>query len=195
MNAEAAPARQVILVTGPARSGKSEWAETLAMQASLPVFYVATARIDPADVEWQARIEGHRQRRSQSWTTLEVPAELPDAIAAAPLASCLLVDSLGTWVANLLELDGAGWERTQQELLASLQGTCAGQVIFVAEETGWGVVPAYPAGRLFRDRLGLLVRRLGAIANPVYLIAGGHALNLSALGSPLPPENELSPQF
>jgi adenosylcobinamide kinase/adenosylcobinamide-phosphate guanylyltransferase len=189
MNPEVAPASQVILVTGPARSGKSEWAETLAMQAGLPVLYVATARIDPADVEWQARIEGHRQRRCQSWTTLEVPAELPDAIAAAPMASCLLVDSLGTWVANLLESDGAGWERTQQKLLASLQGTRAGQVIFVAEETGWGVVPAYPAGRLFRDRQGMLVRRLGAIANPVYLVTGGHALNLSALGSPLPPES------
>lgn len=194
MNAEAAPGRQVILVTGPARSGKSEWAESLAMQAGLPVLYVATAQADPADVEWQARIEGHRQRRSQSWATLEVPAELPAAIAAAPVATCLLVDSLGTWVANLLELDTAGWERTQQELLASLQGTRARLVIFVAEETGWGVVPAYPAGRLFRDRLGLLVRRLGAIANPVYLVAGGHALNLSALGSPLPPDSTRSPQ-
>jgi adenosylcobinamide kinase / adenosylcobinamide-phosphate guanylyltransferase len=52
-------------------------------------------------------------------------------------------------------------------------------------------VPAYSSGRLFRDRLGQLVRRLGAIANPVYLIVGGHVLNLSLLGSPLPtPLNE-----
>lgn len=62
-----------------------------------------------------------------------------------------------------------------------------GEVIFVAEETGWGVVPAYPLGRTFRDRLGDLVRRLGAIANPVYLVTGGHALNLSAVASVLPP--------
>jgi adenosylcobinamide kinase/adenosylcobinamide-phosphate guanylyltransferase len=61
----------------------------------------------------------------------------------------------------------------------------AGTVIFVAEETGWGVVPAYPIGRLFRDRLGELVRKLGIIANPVYLVTGGHVLNLSVLGSPL----------
>ena len=56
----------------------------------------------------------------------------------------------------------------------------------MAEETGWGVVPAYSTGRLFRDRLGNLVRRLGAIANPVYLVTGGHVLNLSTLGFPLP---------
>jgi adenosylcobinamide kinase/adenosylcobinamide-phosphate guanylyltransferase len=95
-----------------------------------------------------------------------------------------LVDSLGTWVANLLDQDSAVWERTLQELLESLAQT-AGSVIFVAEETGWGVVPAYPIGRVFRDRLGQLVRQLGIIANPVYLVTGGHVLNLSALGSPL----------
>jgi adenosylcobinamide kinase/adenosylcobinamide-phosphate guanylyltransferase len=62
----------------------------------------------------------------------------------------------------------------------------AADVIFVAEETGWGVVPAYPIGRKFRDRLGSLVRKLGTICHPVYLVTGGHALNLSILGVPLP---------
>ena len=60
-------------------------------------------------------------------------------------------------------------------------------VILVGEETGWGVVPAYPAGRLFRDRLGTLVRQIGAIADNVYLVTGGYALELSVLGTPLPP--------
>jgi len=45
---------KVILVTGPARSGKSEWAETLAMQAGKSVIYVATAQVDPAD--WLATL-------------------------------------------------------------------------------------------------------------------------------------------
>jgi adenosylcobinamide kinase/adenosylcobinamide-phosphate guanylyltransferase len=56
----------------------------------------------------------------------------------------------------------------------------------VAEETGWGVVPAYPLGRKFRDRLGALVRQLGRICEPVYLVVGGHVLNLSLLAVPLP---------
>jgi adenosylcobinamide kinase/adenosylcobinamide-phosphate guanylyltransferase len=96
-----------------------------------------------------------------------------------------LVDSLGTWVANLLDLDDDTWERTLQNLLEILQ-LCAADVILVAEETGWGVVPAYPSGRTFRDRLGMLVRRIGAIANPVYLVTCGRVLNLSHLGIPLP---------
>lgn len=178
---------KVILVTGPARSGKSEWAETLAIQSGKSVIYVATAQVDSTDSEWLVRIEQHRCRRPKDWVTLEVPHfTLVETIKTAPLSSCLLVDSLGTWVANLLEQDETIWEETVQNLLLSL-AQVAGDVILVAEETGWGVVPAYPTGRMFRDRLGNLVRRLGAIAYPIYLVTGGHVLNLSALGSPLPP--------
>jgi adenosylcobinamide kinase/adenosylcobinamide-phosphate guanylyltransferase len=77
------------------------------------------------------------------------------------------------------------WENALTELLETVQ-LVAADMIFVAEETGWGVVPAYPLGRTFRDRLGSLVRQLGLISEAVYLVTGGHVLNLSVLGSPLP---------
>lgn len=177
--------RQVILVTGPARSGKSEWAETLATQTGQQVIYVATAIANPHDAEWLARIEKHQQRRPTEWTTLLLPVELSATIQEYSDSNCcLLVDSLGTWVTNLLYQDVTDWEKTLQDLLESLVQT-TGTVIFVAEETGWGVVPAYPIGRLFRDRLGEVVRKVGIIANTVYLVTGGYVLNLTALGSPL----------
>ncbi len=176
----------VVLVLGAARSGKSEWAETLAARSGLPITYVATARSNPNDPEWQQRIQQHCQRRPAHWQTLEVPIALTETIRSAAPQTCLLVDSLGTWLANLLEQDQAQWDETMSEFLASLTETTA-SVILVAEEVGWGVVPAYPSGRAFRDRLGTLTRRIGSIANPVYLVTGGHALNLSVLGTPLAP--------
>jgi adenosylcobinamide kinase/adenosylcobinamide-phosphate guanylyltransferase len=177
---------QLSLVTGPSRSGKSEWAEYLAQNSAKSVIYLATSTLDFSDGEWVSRIEQHRCRRPVNWTTLEVPVELSTALRQnADPENCLLVDSLGTWVANLLELDDASWESTLSDLILSA-GQLPGQVIFVAEETGWGIVPAYPAGRLFRDRLGTLSRRLGAIADAVYLVTGGHVLNLSLLGHKLP---------
>ncbi len=177
---------KIILVTGPARSGKSEWAETLAETSGKQVIYVATGVVDEADLEWLQRLEKHRNRRLVDWKTLEVPIELPAVVRSASVSDCLLIDSLGTWTANLLEQEVAVWGQMQQDLLAGLKSTAA-DVILVGEETGWGVVPAYPAGRLFRDRLGTLVRHIGAIADSVYLVTGGYALNLSALGTPLPP--------
>jgi adenosylcobinamide kinase/adenosylcobinamide-phosphate guanylyltransferase len=177
--------KSLILITGPARSGKSEWAETLAIRSSKPVCYLATAQIDSNDTEWRNRIEQHQRRRPKHWQTLSEPVNLAATIAAYSANHCLLVDSLGTWVANLLGEDQETWDKTAQELILSLQ-QASGELILVAEETGWGIVPAYPSGRLFRDRLGMLVRQVGAIANPVYLVTGGYVLNLCELGSPLP---------
>ncbi|MDJ0674073.1 MAG: bifunctional adenosylcobinamide kinase/adenosylcobinamide-phosphate guanylyltransferase [Calothrix sp. MO_167.B42] len=175
----------IILVTGPARSGKSEWAETLARESQRSVVYIATANHDSSDKEWQQRIQQHQQRRPAHWSTLEVPCELSHTLADAQPSSCILVDSLGTWVANYLALDETTWLNTVQDFLSTVELVSA-QMIFVAEETGWGVVPAYPVGRTFRDRLGGLIRQLSSISDTVYLVTGGYVLNLSQLGSPLP---------
>ncbi|MGA7934267.1 MAG: bifunctional adenosylcobinamide kinase/adenosylcobinamide-phosphate guanylyltransferase [Kovacikia sp.] len=175
---------RLILVTGPSRSGKSEWAETVAALSGKAVVYIATAQVDPIDLEWQARIERHRQRRPADWQTVHVPIELAQTIQLASETSCLLIDSLGTWLANLLDQEDAVWEETVQRLLESLRHTSA-SVVLVAEEVGWGLVPTYPVGRKFRDRLGTLTRRVGAISNPVYLVVAGYVLNLNALGTPL----------
>ena len=191
-------ARNLILVTGPSRSGKSEWAEHLAeaiaRQKTLSVVYVATSQEDPDDPEWQTRLEKHRDRRPNHWQTLAVPTELSLAIAENPSTTCLLIDSLGTWVANLLSQDENQWQLTQQELLENLHNNSQ-NIILVAEETGWGVVPAYPIGRQFRDRLGHLTRQIGAIADKVYLVTGGYVLDLTQLGKPLPSKQDNFKQF
>jgi adenosylcobinamide kinase / adenosylcobinamide-phosphate guanylyltransferase len=184
--------RQLILVTGPARSGKSEWAEELAARSHKSVIYVATAQTDPTDGEWQARIAKHQQRRPEAWKTLHVPIALAETVQQAQSEDCLLIDSLGTWLANGLEQEESLWQATTQSLIESLsQSACT--AIVVAEETGWGVVPAYPIGRLFRDRLGTLTRQLGAIADAVYLVTAGYALDLRALGTALPASQKFDP--
>jgi adenosylcobinamide kinase / adenosylcobinamide-phosphate guanylyltransferase len=174
---------KVTLVTGAARSGKSEWAEKLALQSN-SVVYIATSNRNTDDVEWLSRIQQHVIRRPQSWSTLEVPIALSQALANVKPQACILVDSLGTWVANLLEQEESEWNKTVQDFLNTIE-LVAADIIFVAEETGWGVVPAYPTGRKFRDRLGSLVRRLSKISDTVYLVTGGYALNLSILGTPI----------
>lgn len=181
-----APAQKLILVTGPTRSGKSEWAEHLVAELAAAsercITYVATAQLDLTDPDWQARISQHQQRRPSHWRTLAVPIALAATVREAE--GCLLIDSLGTWLANLLEQDAATWTETAADLLLSLSQSAA-QIVIVAEETGWGVVPAYATGRSFRDRLGQLTRQIGEQAEAVYLVTGGYALNLSQLGTSL----------
>lgn len=182
---------ELIVVTGPARSGKSERAEQWAAGCGRSVVYLATAQREAGDAEWQERLAAHRRRRPPTWETIEVPEALPTAIAQSPADACLLVDSLGTWVANLLDLPEPDWAAAVETLLTSLEpGLVGGEsrpvanrlVILVAEETGWGVVPAYASGRLFRDRLGTLVRRVAARADRVELVVAGWAVDLRAIG-------------
>ncbi|URR35690.1 bifunctional adenosylcobinamide kinase/adenosylcobinamide-phosphate guanylyltransferase [Thermosynechococcus sp. HN-54] len=173
-----------VLVTGPSRSGKSEWAECLAAQSQQPVIYIATAIAPPEDTEWLQRIEQHRARRPPEWELRECPHGLAPLLRELPSNACALVDSLGTWVANCLEQSQDQWQETVTELLASVQG-CAAQLIFVAEEVGWGVVPAYASGRCFRDRLGELCQSLSPLMAAVYLVTAGFALPLHKWAIPL----------
>lgn len=176
----------IILVTGPARSGKSEWAERLAAQCAekngQQIVYIATAQKNANDPEWQARIAQHQLRRPSHWQVQEVPMALAAAIAQHSQTHCLVIDSLGTWLANLIEQTDDDWHTAQQAVIQALSQTAA-EVIIVAEETGWGVVPAYELGRRFRDRLGTLSRRIGEIATDVYLVTSGYAICLSDIGT------------
>ncbi len=168
----------LIAVTGPARSGKSAWAEQLAVQTLLPVTYVATGLRDATDLEWQARIQVHQQRRPAHWSNLEVSLDLAAVLQSNSQPTCFLIDSLGTWVANGLE--DPLWLDYQATFIKAL-ATTAATVICVSEEVGWGVVPAYPLGRTFRDRLGTLQQELSPLAEKLYLVLWGVPVDIKAL--------------
>ena len=173
---------QLILVTGAANSGKSEWAEYLAKKNPSGLIYIATAQKNESDEEWMRKIEQHRQRRSSNWQTWEIPQELLSAVVELPTDSTVLIDSLGTWVANCLATEENIWQEVCLTLIENLRHSEAKTVIIVAEETGWGVVPAYELGRIFRSRLGKLIRQVGVIADNVYLVVGGYAVDVSQIG-------------
>ena len=178
----------ITLVTGATRSGKSEWAEHLAKRSQKTVIYIATAARYAEDPEWDARLQKHRDRRPLEWQTQEVPTALTKTISELEtnnkLDPYILIDSLGTWLANLLEEPEESWQQIEQKLLLTIQN-CHLDITFVSEEVGWGLVPPYELGRRFRDRLGSLSRKIGAIADVVYLVTGGYAVNLSLIGEKL----------
>lgn len=171
----------IILVTGAANSGKSEWGEYIAKKSQKPVIYIATAQKIENDEEWMLKIKKHQERRAKNWQTWEIPLDLCFAIEEISEDNCILIDSLGTWVANCLEEDEFNWQIQVEKLIFSLENTSS-EIILVAEETGWGVIPAYPQGRLFRNRLGKLIRLVGSVAKTVYLIVGGYAIDVSKIG-------------
>jgi adenosylcobinamide kinase/adenosylcobinamide-phosphate guanylyltransferase len=175
----AAPRRTLVL--GGARSGKSAEAE-LRVAAHPEVTYVATGP-GPAggDGEWAARVAAHRARRPPWWTTLET-LDLPGVLRTARAA--VLIDGIGTWLAGVLD-EASAWTDPDavrpalDELVAAWRATGA-HVVAVGDEVGLSVVPATPAGRVFRDLLGELNRRLAAESEEATLVVAGRAVELPA---------------
>jgi adenosylcobinamide kinase/adenosylcobinamide-phosphate guanylyltransferase len=170
--------KPVTLVLGGVRSGKSRWAQELA-EKSERVAYVATAQA--RDAEMRAKILRHQEDRPTHWQTIEEPLEL-----ARVLTDCgekfdlLLVDCLTVFVSNLMETaeaDAASMDRRIDDFLEALRNASAA-VVLVSNEVGCGVVPPYPAGRVYRDALGELNQRVAAIADNVVLMVAGLPLAL-----------------
>jgi adenosylcobinamide kinase/adenosylcobinamide-phosphate guanylyltransferase len=173
------------LVSGPAASGKSRWAEHLAHHSGHPVVVLATGPDLPDDISWQDRLERHRQRRPPSWRTLEVGGDLSAGLLDLSQHELGLVDSLGTWVAAHLDLDRLAWQDRVNTLLVTIQNVPS-PLVLVSEETGWGVVPMTAAGGRFRDRLGELQQRIAPHCEAAWLVSQGRALNLAQLGRLVP---------
>jgi adenosylcobinamide kinase/adenosylcobinamide-phosphate guanylyltransferase len=174
-----------VLVLGGARSGKSERAE-LRLAGEPEVTYVATGPDGAGDPEWAARVAAHRARRPAWWRTAET-TDLAGVLRTA--RGAVLIDGIGTWLAAVMDECG-GWDGGAAGL-ARLAARTAGlvsawrqadaHVVAVSDETGLGVVPAAPAGRLFRDELGRLNRTLAAESEEAELIVAGRVLSLGDL--------------
>ena len=176
----------LILISGPSRSGKSRWAEHLASSIGNDVVYLATGAPAGDDLAWAERVALHQQRRPLHWRTEEVGADLVAALLQQRTAQqVLLIDSLGTWVAQHLELESSEWSELTQGLLQALE-RLDHPVLMVCEEVGWGVVPATVIGGLFRDRMGSLQQQLSAISAQSWLVVAGRAIDVLKLGVPVP---------
>ena len=182
--AVAAQTSRLILVSGPARSGKSRWAEHLLHHHPV-VTYIATAATRPDDPDWQIRLEAHRKRRPDHWSVSESGAELVNVIDNLASGQSVLIDALGGFVAHHLDSSASDWDLLCERLIASIRSShCT--FVLVIEETGWGVVPPTRIGGLFRDRLGSLAQALDRVADGAWLVLQGRALDLHALGHEVP---------
>jgi adenosylcobinamide kinase / adenosylcobinamide-phosphate guanylyltransferase len=165
-------AKQIILVTGGARSGKSLYAELRAAELGDRRLYVATA--EAKDEEMVQRIAEHKKRRGNDWTTVEEPMEL-SAVLRAQLGrtDCALVDCLTIWLSNLLLYRNTEFASEKLEELVETLPRLDFHVVLVTNEVGWGIVPDNVLARQFRDLAGWANQRIAAAASEVVLTVAG----------------------
>jgi adenosylcobinamide kinase/adenosylcobinamide-phosphate guanylyltransferase len=173
-----------LFITGGARSGKSRFAEELALNFGAPLGYLATARA--LDDEMKERIKLHQLRRGNEWCIIEEPLQLRQALVDSDgRYKAILVDCVTLWLSNLLlaghENPGENIEvriRVDVQHLLDTLGGMATPVIVVSNEVGMGIVPENRLARLFRDITGQTNQLLAAGADEVYAVFSGIPLKL-----------------
>lgn len=163
------------LILGGQRSGKSAYAEKLALQNAKSPAYVATAQ--PLDQDFQSRVEKHQATRDERFTTYEEPLKLvtilPDLCQKHDV---VLVDCLTLWVTNLMfngDAEGNAPVALATEQLLDALPHCSGRVMFVSNEVGLGGIAENAVSRRFADHCGTLHQHLAEICDRVDLVVAG----------------------
>lgn len=175
---------EIILVTGGARSGKSDYAQRRAESLSGPKAYLATCPV--IDEEMAERCRKHQQARSQAaWDTIEEERDIAGILKTDKAHKVILVDCLTLWVNNLIyESQQNGRSMTEEDITEKCQvllTACAmftGTIIFVTNEVGMGIVPDNSLGRIFRDIAGRCNQLIAASADEVIFMVSGIPLHL-----------------
>lgn len=164
-----------IFILGGTRSGKSRHGRERAQALGGDrVSFIATAR--PGDPELDARIAAHQADRPAAWQTIEAEWDLSSAIARAPGANVLLIDSLTLWLSSAMERSASPrdlWRSAQEALLPR-----RAPVVIVSDEIGLGIVPLDASTRAFRDELGWLHQEVAGWAAEVTFMVAGIATRL-----------------
>lgn len=181
----------IILCSGGARSGKSEFAEQLALSLKGRKAYVATGQA--FDDEMKDRIKKHQLRRGKEWITFEIPLYLhKNWEQIKNVSDVILIDCLTMFTSN--HVFAHGDINTQEDfnriesiileelrlLLQEINNSNDKTVIFVTNEIGLGIVPGNKLARYFRDITGRVNREVASAANKMYLTISGVTIELKS---------------
>ena len=161
--------KKIILITGGARSGKSRYAERIALSLSKNPVYVATAHV--WDDEFRERVKKHQERRGPEWTNIEEEMLLSRHDLTGRVA---VIDCITLWCTNyffqMQEVDAC-----LEALKAEFDKFTAKDAtyIFVTNEIGMGGVSENAVQRKFTDLQGWMNQYVASKADEVILMVSG----------------------
>ena len=162
--------KRIILITGGIRSGKSAYAEKLALSLAPNPVYMATAHV--WDEEFRQRVIRHQQARGPEWTNIEEEKYLSKHLVEGRV---VLIDCVTLWCTNyFFESESKvqeALEKVQKEfdLFVNQDAT----FIFVTNEIGLGGTSENELQRKFADMQGWMNQYIATLADEVTLMVSG----------------------
>jgi adenosylcobinamide kinase/adenosylcobinamide-phosphate guanylyltransferase len=192
--------RNIIFITGGARSGKSSFGlklaedrlkalglkeknnsleETSIFSLQPKKAYIATAQA--FDEEMKDRIEKHRQQRGNDWHTVEEPFDIVGALNKLKEYPVILLDCLTLWISNLM-LNNIDIQREIEQFLNTINSSAfsfqPSALIIISNEVGMGIVPENELARRFRDIAGMFNQKVAENSDEVYFVVSGMPIKI-----------------
>ena len=161
----------IYLITGGELSGKSSYAQNLALRFSDAPIYVATAR--KWDADFQNRIDRHQSERDERWTNIEKEKHLSEIDFTEKVA---LIDCVTLWLTNFFIDTKNDVELSLEEAKAEFEKIANhpdATLIIVTNEIGMGVHAETHIGRKFTELQGWMNQYLASKADEVVLMVSG----------------------
>lgn len=160
----------IYFITGGERSGKSRYAQQLAVSLSATPIYIATAR--SWDQDFEKRIQRHKDERDERWASVEEEKELSKIDLKDKVA---VIDCVTLWLTNFY-IDTKynveeSLKQSKEEFEKLIKTDCT--LIIISNEIGMGVHAQTEIGRKFVEIQGWMNQHIAAKANKVILMVSG----------------------
>jgi adenosylcobinamide kinase / adenosylcobinamide-phosphate guanylyltransferase len=175
---------KITIISGGARSGKSRFAEKLALESEKRVLYIATGI--PFDEGMRHRIEMHKIERPREFQTVEMYKRFKDMrdICEYKNSEFILLDCLTLLITNQMLESGLEFESASMEQLGRLEANIMEEIdeliemtvedekeiVIVSNEVGLGIVPDTKLGSVFRDISGRANQYIAHMADSAFMV-------------------------
>ena len=177
---------KIILVTGGARSGKSNFAEKLCFDRNNNTAYIATSI--PFDDEMKDRVKKHQESRPKEWKTYEIYKDIYSIVEELDKThDTVIMDCVTLMVNNLMFTYGIEVDEATSKELNELENYIKDQItklleavkqtnlyfVIVTNEVGMGIVPENKLSRIYGDFVGRANQLISKYSDEVYFVVSG----------------------
>lgn len=165
----------IYYITGGERSGKSGYAQNLALELSDSPYYIATSR--KWDADFDKRVERHVNDRDERWTTIEEEKYLGNL---AIKGKTVVIDCVTLWLTNWYIDTKSNVEESLQKGKEELEKLFQmdANIIIISNEIGMGIHAQTETGRKFTELQGWMNQFIGQKSDVAIFMVSGIPLKL-----------------
>lgn len=160
----------ITYISGGERSGKSSYAQQMALGLSENPVYLATARV--YDGNFEERVKRHQAERDERWTNIEEPVALSQSL---PLNRVVVIDCVTLWLSNFFSKTKSNRDEALKLAKAEFEKlkVYPGHLIIISNEIGMGLHGETQIGRDFVELQGWMNQYIAKTADEAYLMVSG----------------------